>query len=460
MRRLASFVLTLTTMMSGCGVAQPTATPTATLTALPTDAPTAAPTATPTAPPTGTPSARPSPVDDEFNRLVARVAGGPDPAGSELDTLWRSVLAETDAAGQSDYVPPSRLVPYQAGEVPTSSCAAAEPLRFWINNARYCDAEKSILYDESWLREFSSRTGAYAPAAILAHEWGHHAQRLLGVTGYSIQNELQADCMAGLFLANTERVLPDVPPDDDPLAAALKAFFDIGNSEYKASKWFQDGEHGSSQQRIRAFATGAAASFLTPGYAPPIGRGVAMCYGYRDFKVEDFALIGDYRLINLPGRVESLADGAYVIAPELRLGFDTSAIVLDWLGASTPSEVSQKYKSRFPGVTAIEPGPDLSKNVKPGVGSASYVEQASPGLAGGVRSGMLAFVVPATGTGALIVFVYREQSALTDPLDESESKVLAEQIATLYEVLARLCSPDDSKLTTEPNFKPVCLDDQ
>jgi hypothetical protein len=363
-------------------------------------------------------------------------------------------------AAQSPYVTPAALVSYDTGQVPTSACAAGLPAGFWDRNAYYCPQDRTILYDVSWLREFAGQTGPYAAAAIIAHEWGHHIQSLLGVTGYSIQTELQADCMAGLFLANTENILPEVPPDDDALAAALKAFFDLGNSKYKASKWFQDREHGSSQQRIRAFASGAAASFLTPGYLPPIGRGVAMCYGYRDFQVEDFSVIGQYRLINLPGRVESLVDGAYAIAPELRLGFDTSAIVLDWLGASTPDEISQKYKSRFPGVTAIERGPDLSKNVKPGVGSASYVEQASPGIAGGVRSGMLAFVVPATGTGALIVFVYREQAALTDPLDDSESKVLAEEIATLYEVLARLCSPDDSKLTTEPNFKPVCLDDQ
>ncbi len=408
-------------------------------------------------------TARPSPIDDDFSRLIARVAGTPSAPGGELDEMWRAILAENHVTGGLPYAPPAKLVPYYSGEIPSTACAADLPATFWDRNAFYCPADAAILYDETWLRDFAMQTGAYAPAAIVAHEWGHHIQSLLGISGYSIQNELQADCMAGLFLANTENVLPNVPPSDDALTAALTAFFAIGNRHYSSTHWFGDREHGSSQQRIRAFGTGYLASFLTAGYAPPIGRGFAPCYGYQDFKVADLAEIGGYRLINLPGRAERTVNAAYLVDAERRLGYSTSAVILDWLPGATMSDVAVLRDERYPGLAAGGkdlPQIDLGGNVAPGSGTATYAQQRSERIPGGVRSGMLAFIEPSTGGGALLIFVYRPEPPLVEPVDEIEQRVLAEEISTLYEVVGRLCTPDDSGDVSDPNFKPVCLDDQ
>jgi hypothetical protein len=285
----------------------------------------------------------------------------------------------------------------------------------------------------------------------------------LSISGYSIQTELQADCMSGMFLANTENVLPDVPPDDDALAAALTTFFGIGNKKYSATHWFGDREHGSSQQRIRAYGTGYAASFLTPGLPPPVGYGLAACYGYRDFAVSDFASVGGYRLINLPGRTKQQVDGALVIEPEAGLGFETSGVLLDWLPGATTDDIIALRDTRYPGLRQALPDLkpiDLAGNVKPGSGSATYAEQRAPGIAGGVRSGMISFVEPQAGGGALLVFVYRQAPALSDDAGNDGLRVLAEQVSVTYEVLARLCGPDDSAVVGATNFKPVCTDDQ
>jgi hypothetical protein len=342
---------------------------------------------------------------------------------------------------------------YFTGEVPDGSCSARSTADEWAQNAFYCEADRSILFDEDWLRDFEARAGKAAPAAILAHEWGHHVQGLLGIAGYSLQIELQADCFAGIYLANTEEVEPDVVGSDVDLRAMLQTFFDLGNSHYSASKWFQAKEHGSPQQRIRAFGTGYTSSFESDELPPPIGRGVAVCYGYRDFIAEDFAMVGPYRFLNLPGRPEELIDNAYVIGPETRLGIPTSAVTIDWLEGS-PDDVVAQFRARYPGVSQFPTEIDLTPSVEPGAGMATYVEQRSDDLEGGVRSGFLGRITPQDGRGILIVFVYRDQPHVSVDPDEAELRILAEHTTSLYEVLARLCTPDDAPT------KPVCRDDQ
>jgi uncharacterized protein len=428
----------------------------------------------PAKPPTPVPTeATPTPIDatavvptpapkatDAVARLLASVAGDATPSGSELDVMWRSVINETRVEGASPYVSPSRLVPYAGGDVPKSACSAGIAARFWRNNAYYCAVDGSILYDAGWVRDFASRAGPYAPVAIIAHEWGHHIQAMLRISGLSIQTELQADCFAGLYLANTEQVLPGITGPADDLTATLKTFFAIGNSRYQASAWFQAGEHGSPQQRIRAFGTGYAASFKTPDQPPPLGRGIAVCYGYKDFAPADFGEVGPFRILNLPGRSEAMVDGWYVVEPEDRLGFPTSAVALRWLRGQSAQEIVAKVGAAIPGLKTYPPSIDLAGQVSPGTGFANYFEQRSPTLPAGVRSGMLGLVQPKAADGGLMILVYRPTPMLSEPLDDQERRELSEQISLLYEVITRLCGPDDSAVVGNTSLKVTCLPDQ
>ncbi|UGQ48239.1 KPN_02809 family neutral zinc metallopeptidase [Massilia endophytica] len=141
----------------------------------------------------------------------------------------------------------------------------------------YCPLDRKVYLDVSFFQELEKRfgvNGEFAQAYVVAHEIGHHVQKLTGVSdkveasrkhssstmnnAMSVRVELQADCYAGVWANHANRSRQILEQGD--VEAALKAASAIGDDAIQAKTQGQvvpdSFTHGSSAQRVRWFRTG------------------------------------------------------------------------------------------------------------------------------------------------------------------------------------------------------------
>jgi predicted metalloprotease len=132
----------------------------------------------------------------------------------------------------------------------------------------YCPADQKVYVDLSFYDDLRSRFGApgdFAQAYVLAHEIGHHIQRITGVEGrvrdqqrsnprqkneLSVRMELQADCLAGVWGHQAKRRGILEPGD---IEEGLRAAAAIGDDRIQKMSGRgvhpESWTHGSSSQR-------------------------------------------------------------------------------------------------------------------------------------------------------------------------------------------------------------------
>ncbi|MCB1130667.1 MAG: zinc metallopeptidase [Verrucomicrobiae bacterium] len=144
----------------------------------------------------------------------------------------------------------------------------------------YCPADQTVYVDLSFFNEMKRRFGApgdFAQAYVVAHEVGHHVQKLLGTSDkvarmqgqpdyneYSVRLELQADYYAGVW-ANHSRQYLERGDIEEAMRAANAIGDDAIQKQMQGRVVPHSFTHGTSEQRMRWFNRGLESGRLEDG---------------------------------------------------------------------------------------------------------------------------------------------------------------------------------------------------
>ncbi len=177
----------------------------------------------------------------------------------DLDAFWRDVIHYTDYSYRSPGV-----VIVAAGDTVQSACGPAST-GFW---GFYCPLDEKMYLDEKLLDDLKDQGYYFAAAFVIAHEWAHHVQSGIGLTRtssptqwnevYSIELELMADCMAGVWARDAEG-RGVIEPGDIEQAASF-AIQMLGDPSYVGE--YDEEAHGTGKQRVSAIMGGYNDGFL------------------------------------------------------------------------------------------------------------------------------------------------------------------------------------------------------
>jgi predicted metalloprotease len=210
--------------------------------------------------PTTAQVSEPAQVDPQQRDFVSAVLGS-------TEKTWGDIFA----ANGRQYVDPT-LDLFNGGVRTACGLASTAVGPF------YCPGDQKVYLDLSFFQELQDRFGAagdFARAYVIAHEVGHHVQKLLGVfdqvqqareqgapmegaNGLSVRQELQADCFAGVWANRSEQRLHWLEAGDveEALNAASKIGDDTLQRETQGTVVPDSFTHGTSAQRVKWFKAG------------------------------------------------------------------------------------------------------------------------------------------------------------------------------------------------------------
>jgi uncharacterized protein len=197
---------------------------------------------------------------------------------NSLTDYWSDTLPQQSGTSFS----PERKVETFTGGIDTGCGGATSDV-----GPFYCPTDRTIYLDTTFFtdvlqKQLNGPSGAFVEPYVLAHEYGHHIQNLLGTMGRvktqqgphsdSVKLELQADCYAGMWAhsatttedENGVVLITDLTQQD--VQEAIDAATAVGDDRIQQESgggvdpdsW----THGSSQERVDWFLTGYRADSL------------------------------------------------------------------------------------------------------------------------------------------------------------------------------------------------------
>jgi predicted metalloprotease len=213
--------------------------------------------------PAQAPAPRPArahtPQEEQMKAFVATVL-------ADTEDVWTQIFQ----AGGGSYRDP-HLVLFRGAT--STACGQGESAM----GPFYCPADEKVYIDLDFYETLRTRLGApgdFAQAYVIAHEVGHHVQKLMGISdkvdamrrrasqvqsnALSVRLELQADCFAGVWANHAQQMKQILEPGD--VEEALNAASQIGDDTLqrraRGTVVPETFTHGTSAQRVHWFREG------------------------------------------------------------------------------------------------------------------------------------------------------------------------------------------------------------